>query len=42
MQVRAKFGSLRLQKCQFNAAHGLCLGIEEESIATDTYSLQLY
>jgi tripartite motif-containing protein 2/3 len=36
MQVRAKFGSLGPQKCQFNAPHGFCLGIDEEIIVADT------
>ena len=36
MQVRSKFGSLGPQKCQFNAPHGFCLGIDEEIIVADT------
>ena len=36
MQVRTKFGSLGPQKCQFNAPHGFCLGVDEEIIVADT------
>jgi len=35
-QVRAKFGSLGPQKCQFNDPHDFCLGIDEEIIVADT------
>jgi len=36
MQIRTKFGSLGPQKCQFNAPHGFCLGLDEEIIVADT------
>ena len=36
MQVRSQFGSLGPQKCQVNAPHGFCLGIDEEIIVADT------
>jgi hypothetical protein len=36
MQVRAQFGALGPQKCQFNDPHGFCLGIDDEIIVADT------